>query len=135
MDLATYESTLPFTEGDNEKNVIGRCQLTTDSGKKCGSGYVDDRMESLLIEILLHDADDVPMENKKAFVAPLMVQFIDDYKVHTWIEAWCTFKHTSNVYPFIFSLILMFIARMKVVMTNILMVDIMMKKNMMMKII
>lgn len=119
VDLATYESTLPFTEEDNAKNVIGRCQLTTDSGKKCGSGYVDDRMESLLIEILLHGTDDISMENKKAFVAPLMVQFIDDYKVHRWKYVVHLSTRLIHILLFIFSLILIYTTTMKAVMTDV----------------
>lgn len=76
---------MPFTEEDITKNVIGRCQLTTDSGKKCGSGYVDDKMEDLLIKILFHGAKDMSVKRKKEAVAPLMVQFIDNFKVNAYL--------------------------------------------------
>lgn len=79
VDLATYESTVISTNKDT--GVIGRCQLTTDSGDKCGSGFVDDKMEDLLLDILFHGCEDSGRAHNKILLAPLMVEFIENLKV------------------------------------------------------
>lgn len=78
VDLATYESTIILNK---DNNTIGRCQLTTDSGDKCGSGFVDDHMEDLLLDILFHGCNESDRARNKIWLASLMAHFIENLKV------------------------------------------------------
>ncbi|KAI7895644.1 uncharacterized protein EV154DRAFT_494467 [Mucor mucedo] len=77
VDLATYESTIISSK---DKNSIGRCQLTTDSGDKCGSGFVDDHMENLLLDLLFHGCNQIDKARNKIWLASLMAHFIENLK-------------------------------------------------------
>lgn len=84
IDLATYESTIISPKNIGDHKAIGRCQLTTDSGDKCGSGFVDDKMEELLLDILFHGGEDCDIKaHNKLLLAPLMAHFIENLKVCT----------------------------------------------------
>jgi molecular chaperone DnaK (HSP70) len=49
VDLATFESTASSKTAENES--FRRCQLTADSGDKCGSVFLDEQMQKLLLSI------------------------------------------------------------------------------------
>lgn len=84
VDLATYEATnASFNNRDSK--LIGRCQLTIDNGDNCGSGFVDDNMENVLLDILFHGAEEGKKQKLKQAIAPLMENFIDELKVPYYI--------------------------------------------------
>jgi molecular chaperone DnaK (HSP70) len=82
VDLATYESTSVFDKNKNTQ-IIGRCQLTTDSGQMCGSAFIDNNMEDLLLDIMFHGSDPSERQKHSRYISSLMVQFIEKLKVCT----------------------------------------------------
>ncbi|KAG2229760.1 hypothetical protein INT48_004764 [Thamnidium elegans] len=79
VDLATYEAT-DASFNNRDSTLIGRCQLTIDSGGHCGSGFVDDNMENVLLDILFHEAEEDKKQELKYAISPLMEIFIDELK-------------------------------------------------------
>lgn len=103
VDIAVFEST---GDGDDSNNdSFRRCQLTADSGKKCGSVFLDQRMESLLLYICFgmkqksddtnetgkksEDEEEIETERKrlKSLIAPLIEIFLTlKVKFHSIFE-------------------------------------------------
>lgn len=103
VDIASFVATEAF----KENNSFPRCQLTADTGERCGSTYLDERMKQLLMRVLFRPNDmdfypskelkeefgklgfiDYPDEERKkidAHVAELLKQFNEDggFKVKT----------------------------------------------------
>ncbi|KAG2196471.1 hypothetical protein INT47_012672 [Mucor saturninus] len=80
VDLAVFESTGSGDEQDNAS--FRRCQLTADSGKKCGSVYLDLNMKKVLLDICF-GADKKSWENNESkikelesLITPLTDQFL-----------------------------------------------------------
>ncbi|KAG2236128.1 hypothetical protein INT48_006144 [Thamnidium elegans] len=84
VDLATFESV---------KNVIGdppgsfrRCQLTADSGKECGSTFIDKKLRELLTKYCYQDKGvEIGKEEEKKrekFFSPEIDKFITNYKIN-----------------------------------------------------
>ncbi|KAI7875533.1 uncharacterized protein EV154DRAFT_606830 [Mucor mucedo] len=80
VKLAVFESTDNGDEQDNDS--FRRCQLTADSGKKCGSVYLDLKMKEVLLDICF-GADKKSWENNESkikelesLITPLTDQFL-----------------------------------------------------------
>ncbi|KAI7875538.1 uncharacterized protein EV154DRAFT_76286 [Mucor mucedo] len=82
VDLAVFESTGSGNEQDNDS--FRRCQLTADSGKKCGSVYLDLKMKEVLMDICFGADKEswkdnkLKMEELESHIAPLTDQFLVD---------------------------------------------------------
>lgn len=96
VDIASFVATEAFDENQS----FPRCQLTADTGERCGSTYLDERMKQLLMRVLFRPNDmsfysseeqkkeygrlgfiDYSKEERKQIdlhVAELMKQFNDD---------------------------------------------------------
>lgn len=87
VDLATFESTDSGKSDENDS--FRRCQLTADSGYKCGSVFLDQQMQKLLLNIFFSLEEPKNQKEKdeqkkyESLIAPYMDQFIDNLKVCT----------------------------------------------------
>lgn len=70
------------TRSEASTSGRSRCQISTNSGEKCGSTYIDKAMEELLIDILYRPEIDSYSKEKKycaySYVANLMEQFNEE---------------------------------------------------------
>lgn len=82
VDLAVFESTGSGNDQDNDS--FRRCQLTADSGKKCGSIFLDLKMKEVLLDICFGadkenwKDDKTKKEALEALITPLTDQFLLD---------------------------------------------------------
>lgn len=75
VDIASFVATIP----DKENMSFPRCQLTADSGERCGSTYLDKRMGELIMKLLFRPDDmEYTDEEKPEFEKHGLIKYTSD---------------------------------------------------------
>ncbi|GAN05312.1 hypothetical protein MAM1_0087c04782 [Mucor ambiguus] len=84
VNVASFVATIPFEESKS----FPRCQLTADTGERCGSTYLDERMKELLMRVLFRP-NDVSVyhsdEQKEEFGRLGFIDYTDDERKELYI--------------------------------------------------